>query len=88
MRGTVRPQSDRPIPLERMHFPPAEPHDKVDPFDAAVVMPHDVRTPEAKGNYLEAVLVLATAGDGERIFVRFHRSGNTAWVDTDRLVDR
>lgn len=80
--------SDRPIPLERLHFPPAEPHEKVQPFQAAVVMPHDIRHETSLGNYLEAVTVLATCDQGARIFVRFYRSGSTAWVDTDRLVDR
>lgn len=88
MKGTVRAESDRPIPLERLIMPPMDPRDRMEPFEGGVVMPYDVRSPEQRGNYLEAVTVLGACDDGERIFVRFHRSGSTAWIDTERLEDR
>lgn len=88
VQGTVQRQSDRPIPIEQLVFPPMDPRDRIEPFEAAVVMPHDVRAPEQKGAYLEAVTVYAAIEDGARVFVRFYRSGSTGWVDSDRLVDR
>lgn len=88
VQGTVGRESDRPIPLERITFPPMDPGQKFDPFEAACVMPYNVRDESDKGRYLEAITVFQASPDGERVFVRFHRTGNTAWIESDRLVDR
>lgn len=84
----VEDQGQRPLPLDRLVMPMASARDRIEPFEGAVVMPYNLRDPEDKGNYLEAVKVLATCDDGDRVFVKFHRTGNTAWVDTDRLKDQ
>ena len=84
----VGKESDRPLPLDRLNFPAADPREKFEPFEAGVIMPHDHVHPEVTGRYLEAVLVMAACDGGERVFVKFHRSGTTGWINSDRLVDR
>lgn len=87
-RRTVQDQGERPLPLDRLSFPPSDPSDKIAPFEAAVIMPHNIRAEHETGNYLEAVQVMAACDSGERVFVKFHRTGSTGWVTSDRLVDR
>lgn len=85
MQGQVNDEAQRPLPLGRLHYPPAK--QSIEPFQAGIVLPFNLRAPEEKGNFLEAVTVLAVSDDTERVFVKFYRDGNTAWVETDRLTD-
>lgn len=85
VQGVVGDQSDRPLPLDRISFPVAK--ESIQPFQAGCLMPHNIRSPQQAGNFLEAVTVLALSDTGDKVFVKFYRTGNTAWIDTDRLAD-